>query len=103
MSENDTIMGFPSRFSSRLDQPDNPNTVVYLINQLWKNVRISFECIDDDAFTIVHRSGDRILPPVLPEFTCPENLVIYLQELLEINGYTEYVVVLHGQGDKDFE
>lgn len=106
MSDVDSdIMGFPLRFSSKLNQPDNPNTVVYLLNQLWKNIRISFECVDDDngGFFVVHRSGNIILPPVLPEFTCLENLVIYLQELLEINGYTEYVVILHGQGDKDFE
>lgn len=100
----DIILGFPARFSSKLDQPNDPNTVVYLLNQLWSKVRISFECLDDnDAFTIVHRADDIVLPPIRPEFTCLENLLIYLQELLQINGYGDYVVMLHGQSDKDFE
>lgn len=100
-----TILGFPPRFSSKLNQPDNPNTIVYLLNQLWSKVRISFEYNEnnDDHFSVVYRSDDIILPPIHPEVTCLENLVIYLQELLEINGYDNYVVMLHGQDDKDFE
>lgn len=101
------VLGFPRRFNSRTDDDSDPMSAIFLLNRLWKNASISMrdegQCLMFDNTTTL---GEQkiILPPSLPQNeTCDNVLVDYIQNILDLNGYEDLIVVLDHSGDRNFQ
>jgi len=114
MSTN-TFCGFPKRFTSSTDEIDEPNNAFFLMQELLKDTDGHLEVNPkgyDGEFSLqppqqgsVEFAGQSIRLPVASKQIggCPNALVPYIQELLDINGHHDLLVVLDHTDSFDFE
>ena len=102
MASTDNILGFPPRFNSVFLEQNKPNNVLFLLRRLWKNVKVSINIIDTNVYEYeisTKLDGKKIiLPKIFPSDDYSDtSLVSYIQEILDLNNYRYYVVILHYQ------
>lgn len=115
-TNNNTICGFPRRFDSCIYDACHPDNVFFLLRKLLKDTGATLE-IDDKTleFTLTPSQkkaavvdGAEINLPTLGgrEKVCDSSvnaLVPYLQELLDLNGHPDLIVMLDHTSDYKFE
>lgn len=112
----DTFCGFPRRFTSRPEDADEPDNVFFLLHRLLRGTDYFLDLNNCDEFTFrpphvdsVTIDDQKINLPVPTDslngaVSGPANeLVPYLQELLNINGHSNMIVTLDHQKSYDFE
>jgi len=102
------ILGFPRRFNSKMTDPSDKQSVLFLLNYLWSNVKHAVGVASTGTLffgsTATLNSKKITLPSKLPQSNYFENVLVqYIQDLLDLNGYMDMVVVLNHREPRDFE
>jgi hypothetical protein len=105
---------FPSEFISDFTNTDCFNSGGYVLKRLWQNANdeLSFEVDDYSLFFKMNQTSEEIstivdgqkflLPKIIPESgLCPNVLVPYFQEVLDLNNIQK-IVILNHQEEKNF-
>lgn len=103
-----TYCGFPKVFSSSMDgcgqDQGQEQGVRFYINKLWRGKGWEF-LPNDPKSEVLYLDTEDVgpdqvsvdgfkLPDTLPQVVCAEDLVEYLQELLDLNNYGEMILIL---------